>query len=234
MGQHSADETPHSGSPIIETPDGSATAYNTRFGQAYGSRHGAKGQAEHVFLQGTQTDIHPAPMVLEVGFGVGVNFLTTLHDIGERNASLHYLAYEFDPAPLSVLQQVGVSHGGEQQPIWQDLLAAWPELCLGHTLHLQNGKVQLELRVMDVLTAQLPTNWASAIYLDGFSPSKNPEVWTAEFAQQLAQALQVGGYLATYSAAGHVRRALQSAGLTVNKRPGAAGKRECVQAQRLS
>ena len=75
---------------------------------------------------------------------------------------------------------------------------------------------------------------ATAIYLDGFSPTRNPEVWTPEFVGRLAKTLAPGGVLATYSAAGHVRRALEAAGLRVERRPGAPGKRECLRAMKVS
>ena len=76
----------------------------------------------------------------------------------------------------------------------------------------------------------MPQGWATALYLDGFSPTRNPEVWTPDFVARLAGALAPGGVLSTYSAAGHVRRSLQAAGLHVERRPGAPGKRECLRA----
>ena len=82
-------------------------------------------------------------------------------------------------------------------------------------------------------TADLGEEWATAIYLDGFSPTRNPEVWTPEFVGRLAKTLAPGGVLATYSAAGHVRRALEAAGLRVERRPGAPGKRECLRAMKV-
>lgn len=240
------DDQPNT-APVILTPDGSHTAYNARFDEAYGSRHGARGQAQHVFLQGTQTDVHSAPQVLEIGFGVGVNFLTTLVHTAQSHKPLHYIAYEFDPAPVEVLQAVAEQQEGADHPLWQQLLQHWPQHTPSNpsqpsaiqfntiqfnTIQLSAQRATLELHFCDVLKADLPQAWASAVYLDGFSPRKNPEVWTPQFASRLAQSLQAGGFLATYSAAGHVRRALENAGLIVTKRVGATGKRECVQAKR--
>lgn len=225
---------------IIITPDGSRTAHNERFGEAYGSRHGASGQAHHVFLEGTGTHRHPAPRVLEIGFGVGVNFRATLASAAGRGVPLEYVAYEFDPVPVEVLREVAEGGEGAGHPLWAQVLEGWPPHPLLRSALSHEGRgekitttyenLRLTVYFQDVLTADLPRQWATAIYLDGFSPTRNPEVWTPEFVARLAGALEPGGVLATYSAAGHVRRAMQDAGLRVERREGATGKRECLRA----
>lgn len=216
--------------PLLTTPDGSLTALNARFGEAYGSRHGARSQAWHVFVEGSGTHVHPAPRVLEIGFGVGVNARATLAATAGSGTFLEYLAYEFDPVSAETLRGVSVGGEAEHHPAWEALLGAWDNA--GERLKVQAGGAALEVRFEDVSTAELPRDWATALYLDGFSPSRNPEVWTPEFTARLAAALAPGGVLTTYSAAGHVRRALGAAGLEVERRPGASGKRECMRAVR--
>ena len=66
---------------------------------------------------------------------------------------------------------------------------------------------------------------ADAWFLDGFSPAKNPELWSADLMAQVAAHTAPGGSFATYTAAGHVRRALSEAGFAVERRPGHARKR---------
>ncbi|BDP42222.1 hypothetical protein DAETH_21910 [Deinococcus aetherius] len=223
------DGPPSPAGEIILTPDGSRTALSVRFGEGYGSRHGAAAQARHVFVEGTGTHLHPAPRVLEVGFGLGVNFRATLVEAARRGVPLDYLAFEFDPAPVDVLREVAAGGEGSDHPAWPALLGGWGRQSL---LTVRTEAVSLTVQVADVLAAPLPENWATALYLDGFSPTRNPEVWTPAFLARLARSLAPGGTLATYSAAGHVRRALGAAGLPVEKRPGPPGKRECVRATR--
>lgn len=115
---------PHPGHPagkVILTPDGSRTAMNLR----YGSRHGAAAQARHVFLEGTDTHRHPAPRVLEVGFGLGVNFQATVAEAARRGVPLEDLAYEADPAPAGVLREVAQGGEGAGHPVWSALLEGW-------------------------------------------------------------------------------------------------------------
>jgi tRNA U34 5-methylaminomethyl-2-thiouridine-forming methyltransferase MnmC len=216
--------------PIITTPDGSRTALSARYGEAYGSRHGAATQARHVFVEGTGTQEHPAPRVLEVGFGLGVNFRATVADAARRGAPLAYVAWEFDPAPVEVLREVA---GADVPAVWAALLARWPDAAPSAPVHVEAGGVAVTVHFADMLEAALPQDWATALYLDGFSPTRNPEVWTPGFVTRLAGALAPGGMIATYSAAGHVRRALEAAGLRV-ERPGAPGKRECLRAVRVA
>lgn len=66
---------------------------------------------------------------------------------------------------------------------------------------------------------------ADAWFLDGFSPAKNPELWSADLMAEVARHTAPGGTFATYTAAGHVRRALAAAGFAVERAPGHAGKR---------
>jgi tRNA U34 5-methylaminomethyl-2-thiouridine-forming methyltransferase MnmC len=66
---------------------------------------------------------------------------------------------------------------------------------------------------------------ADAWYLDGFSPAKNPELWSPALMAEVARHSAPGGSFATYTAAGHVRRALAEAGFEVTRRPGFGRKR---------
>ena len=60
---------------------------------------------------------------------------------------------------------------------------------------------------------------------DGFSPAKNPALWSPETLVEVARHTAPGGTFATYTAAGHVRRALQAAGFQVQRQPGFGTKR---------
>ncbi|MFN5995481.1 MAG: tRNA (5-methylaminomethyl-2-thiouridine)(34)-methyltransferase MnmD, partial [Paracoccaceae bacterium] len=66
---------------------------------------------------------------------------------------------------------------------------------------------------------------ADAWFLDGFSPAKNPELWSPDLMLEVARHTAPGGSFATYTAAGHVRRALAEAGFSVTRVPGFGRKR---------
>src|SRR5690606_20202981 len=72
---------------------------------------------------------------------------------------------------------------------------------------------------------------ADAWFLDGFSPAKNPELWEPALLRQVALHTAPNGTLATYTAAGFVRRGLSDAGFTVERRKGYGRKRHMTTAR---
>ena len=70
-----------------------------------------------------------------------------------------------------------------------------------------------------------------AWFLDGFSPAKNPDMWSDEVFAQLAKLSAPNARLATFTVAGQVRRGLEDVGFTVLKKPGFGRKRERLQAK---
>jgi len=69
---------------------------------------------------------------------------------------------------------------------------------------------------------------ADVWYFDGFSPAKNPAMWSAEVFSRAFQLTKPGGTFSTYTAAGWVRRNIESAGFVVTKKPGFGAKREML------
>ncbi|MCS7067736.1 MAG: tRNA (5-methylaminomethyl-2-thiouridine)(34)-methyltransferase MnmD [Meiothermus sp.] len=214
----------------MQTEDGSLTLVHPVFGEAYSSRHGAWMQANELYLKQTQTHRHSSPHVLEIGFGLGVNFRAALDNCVQRGVPLAYLSYEFLPVSREVLTSVEVPLGPQSQPVWAALLTHWPPRPR-LPLVLEGFWGRLEVRREDVTAAEFPARWASAVYLDPFSPEVNPEPWQEPVLRRLFEAVQPGGYLATYSVAGQVRRGLEAAGFSVKKVPG-VGKKAWTQARR--
>lgn len=208
---------------LLQTEDGSPTLVHPVFDEAYSSRHGAWMQANELYLKLTQTHRHPSPKVLEVGFGLGINFRATLENCIERGVYLEYLSYEGFPVLRETLASVKVALSPPAQGVWADVLAHWPKE--PHApLRLKGYWGWLEVRYEDVATAQLPSGWATALYLDPFSPRVNPEPWQPGVLQKLFRAAQGGARLATYSVAGRFRRDLAAAGFSVGRVPGVGKK----------
>ncbi|GIW35227.1 MAG: methyltransferase [Meiothermus sp.] len=207
----------------LQTEDGSPTLVHPVFGEAYSSRHGAWMQANELYLKLTQTHRHPSPRVLEVGFGLGVNFRATLENCLRRGVFFEYLSYEGYPVSRMILASVGVPLSPAAEQVWMDLLAIWP----AHPrapLRLEGFWGRLEVRFEDVVAATMPSGWATALYFDPFSPQVNPEPWQPGVLQKLFRAAGAGARLATYSVAGRFRRNLAAAGFAVSRVPGVGKK----------
>lgn len=212
------------------TEDGSLTLVHPLFGEAYNSHYGAWMQANRLYLQLTQTHLHQSPRVLEVGFGLGFNFRATLQNCLGRRIPLQYLSYEGFPVSAELLSLVRVPLVPPAQAIWEQLLSSWPSR-QSEQLVLQGDWGWLEVHFADVAVAGFPAEWASAIYLDPFSPEVNPEPWQPQVLHRLFCAGLPGARLATYSVAGQFRRDLEAKGFAVEKVPG-VGKKEWSVGQR--
>ena len=143
-------------------------------------------QARHVFLGGNDLPRRWAGrerfVILETGFGLGLNFLATWQawrNDPQRCRRLHFVSIEKHPFRRDDLARLH-----EQWPELAELSAqlvdAWPTLVPGlHRLHFENEAVTLTLVFGDAVE-WLPqlTLAADAFYLDGFSPDRNPELWS--------------------------------------------------------
>jgi tRNA 5-methylaminomethyl-2-thiouridine biosynthesis bifunctional protein len=72
---------------------------------------------------------------------------------------------------------------------------------------------------------------ADAIYLDGFAPERNPDMWTEALMRRLARLARPGATVATYTTARAVREALAAAAFVPELRPGYGRKREMLAAR---
>jgi tRNA 5-methylaminomethyl-2-thiouridine biosynthesis bifunctional protein len=70
---------------------------------------------------------------------------------------------------------------------------------------------------------------ADSIFLDGFSPACNPDMWSRRTLAAVAACARPGSRLATWTVAGEVRAALDESGFSLQRRPGLPPKRHCLQ-----
>ncbi|MFO7541394.1 MAG: bifunctional tRNA (5-methylaminomethyl-2-thiouridine)(34)-methyltransferase MnmD/FAD-dependent 5-carboxymethylaminomethyl-2-thiouridine(34) oxidoreductase MnmC [Thiobacillus sp.] len=213
--------------------------YSTLYGDIYHSADGGIGQARHVFLQGCGLpqawSDRAVFVILETGFGTGLNFLATWaawREDPRRAARLHFLSVEKHPFKLEDMARLH-AQWPEFAARSGELLANWPVLTPGfHRMALDGGRVQLTLILGDAIDC-LPQVQAGvdAFYLDGFAPDCNTDMWRPELLQQLARLARPGAMAATYTMAGAVREALGQAGFVCEKRKGFGRKRHCLSAR---
>jgi len=177
---------------------------------------------------------HQGFRIAETGFGSGLNFLAVAHlwlESSEPSQQLHFISFEKHPMLWADIERVH-----EAYPQFDDLVKElgenYPVLMPGwHDVWLYEKRVRLTLWFGDVLKG-LPECDASrgakvdAWILDGFTPGKNPDMWQPALYQQMARLSYEETTFATFTSAGDVRRALQSAGFRVHKASGYGKKRE--------
>jgi tRNA 5-methylaminomethyl-2-thiouridine biosynthesis bifunctional protein len=221
----------------LEFRDG--VPYSPAYGDIYHSADGGAGQARHVFLQGCglpQAWARRASFViLETGFGTGLNFLTTWaawRDDPARPARLHFLSVEKHPFRADDLARLH-AQWPEFAVLSEELQANWPALMPGfHRIALDGGRVQLTLMLGDAADC-LPQVEAGvdAFYLDGFAPDCNADLWQPALFETLARLAKPDAMAATYTVAAPVRQGLAQAGFVCDKRVGYGRKRHCLAAR---
>lgn len=205
------------GQPRLEWRAGGVPV-SARFEDPYFSLAGGLDETRHVFLDGNGLPgrLWPGFHVAELGFGTGLNCLA-LASVAEVPVAM--TSFEAFPMSLAQLERAHAAFP-ELAPLAEQLRAGWgrPEIRI--------GQVSLCLVLGDARD-RLPA-WqgaADAWFLDGFSPARNPEMWSPALMAEVARHSRPGASFATYTAAGHVRRALEAAGFAVERRPGHGRKR---------
>lgn len=223
------------------------TPVSRAFGDVYFSDESGLEETRHVFLGGNQLPDRFADhtrdlfIVAETGFGTGLNFLALWQAFDRFHQQqpdaklqrLHFISCEKYPLNLNDLISA--------QARWPALAsyaaalqAQWPEALPGcHRLLLAGGRITLDLWFGDI--NQLIDDFDDSLnqqvdawFLDGFAPSKNPDMWTADLFARMAKMARQDCTLATFTAAGFVRRGLIEAGFSVEKRGGFGPKRHML------
>jgi tRNA U34 5-methylaminomethyl-2-thiouridine-forming methyltransferase MnmC len=194
---------------------------STRFDDPYFSKNDGLSETRHVFLDGNDLPARLTPgfHVAELGFGTGLNLLALL--IANPTTPIRFTSFEAFPLCATEIARA-LNHFPEARAVALPFLAQW---ALGNTL-LTLGPITAEIIIGDARdTLPLWPHKADAWFLDGFSPAKNPELWSPELMLEVGRHTAPNGSFATYTAAGHVRRGLADAGFTVERRPGHGMKR---------
>jgi tRNA 5-methylaminomethyl-2-thiouridine biosynthesis bifunctional protein len=210
------------------------------FNDLYFSSDGGLSEADYVFLEGSDLArrlIGPAQFTIaETGFGTGLNFLAVMAlvdrlrcDTGKMPAQVDYISFESRPLPERVMRQAHSSFGS-LSAYSDKLVTALPPRWAGlHRRNFFGGLVRLHLFYGDAIESLKMADFkADAWFLDGFSPAKNPDLWTAELLMHVGRLSRAGGSVASFTAARMVRENLANAGFEIQKRPGFGLKRDMI------
>lgn len=210
----------------------------TDYGDIYFSVEGGLTETETVFLKGCglpeRWQGRKQFVIGELGFGSGLNFLAAWQ-LWERtkpqNGHLHFISIEKHPFDKAALSRA-LTLWPELEARKDRLLALWPGRVKGlHRLHI-SPSVTLTLIHDDIDAAFSQTDAkADAWFLDGFSPAKNPDMWSGRVMQNVAKHSAPGARVGTFTVAGAVRQALIAAGFEVEKKEGFGRKRHRLEAR---
>ena len=213
------------------------TPYSPRYGDRYRSELGGLAQSREVFLRGCGLPDawagQPQWCVLETGFGLGLNFLVTWEAWkadAQRPRMLHFVATEAHPASAADVLRAASSHP-ELMPLAEQLQAQlWGLLPGTHRLVFEHGQLLLTLCIGDTAAVLRGQDLqADSVYLDGFSPAKNPGMWDIATFKAVARCCRRGSRVASWTVARTVLDGLQQCGFEVQKTTGLPPKRDKLQ-----
>ncbi len=223
-----------------------------RFGDVYFSKQGGTKESAYVFFVGNRiterwkgSDLanNSSFTIGELGFGTGLNYFISLENWKKETSPPNVSFYSLEKFPLESSTLKIMKNHFPEIPTWEnDLLGSYEKILNDDrkdsgsriwtwTTSHPSHKAQFHLHVYfsDVFVAL--GDWKETIdawYLDGFSPAKNPEMWTVEVFQKIKNLSKEGTSFATFTAAGFVRRNLKAVGFQVKKQTGFGHKREML------
>ena len=221
-----------------------ARFHSTRFDDIYFSAEDGLAEARHVFIDGNDLPHRFAALgdgdftIGELGFGTGLNFLATWQAFEENSQNpsghLHFLSVEGFPLPTDDFTRA-MQAIARRWPILAEKAEHLQSLYPPHApgLHIlpvaPNISLHLWFAPVDIALGQMDGPM-DAWFFDGFSPAKNPEMWTQHIFHAAACLSQKHTSLATFSAAGHIRDKLEAAGFAWKKTKGFGRKKHMLQA----
>ena len=214
--------------------------YSRWFDDIYFDKTDGVKEKEHVYLNANdlanRIKLSDKLCIAELGFGTGLNFILTWRlwkKNRKPNSSLTYISFE--KAPLSKKEMTRVYKKFKELNDFSDQLIQklTDNYKTNRTIYFKSENINLILIYDDF---SLLTNFhfkADIWFLDGFAPSKNPEVWDNSYYKNIYNRTNLKGSLSTFTSSGLVRRGLALAGFSVTKVSGFGQKREMLKAIKI-
>lgn len=204
-------------------------------------------ECEHVFIDGNNLknrfrDLSPDSNFLigEIGFGIGLNFLITCKawlKYTEHNQVLEFYSFDKYIFELEDFNEF-ISSSSELKEYSEQLIKYYPKNIEGiQKISLFDGRISLNLVIGDISDTQeyiKSMAYIDAWFLDGFSPSKNPDLWSKELIKLIGNTSYKSSTISTYTSSGLVKRNLIDSGFAVRRTKGFAGKRHMLKGDALS
>ena len=206
------------------------------FDDVYFSADDGLAESEYVFLDGNHLPREwqgkPRYTICETGFGTGLNFLAAwkrFDETSEAGQALDFISFEKFPLDAEEINLHLQPWADVFEAYLPKLVGAYPPLMSGYHRIVLAGNVTLTLVFGDV-NEELPRIDGSvdAWFLDGFKPSTNPDMWSETVFAEMERLSHEGTRLATFTAAGQVRRGLADVGFEIKKTKGFGRKRDMI------
>ncbi len=213
---------------IIITSDGSTTIRIPDWNENYHSTHGAIQEAKHVFIKnGLELfQNQDSVSILEIGFGTGLNaFITFLETLTKEK--VNYIGVEAYPISIEEVKQL--NYVSQLEALKYQMIFDKMHTCDWNYQQLIADNFLLTKRKQFFQDIE-DKNQYDLIYFDAFGFPLQPELWSDVIFKKMYDALLPNGLLVTYACRSSIKNAMLSVGFSIEKLPGAPGKREMLRA----
>ena len=170
----------------------------------------------------------------EIGFGIGLNFLTTCKvwlDYSSEDQNLVFYSFDKNIFKLEDFKEVLNTHS-ELKQYSNEFQNYYPNNVEGlQRISLFEGRIKLNLLIGDIKETQSYLRLIKSVdawYLDGFSPAKNPELWSEELFNNIHQTCHTDTTFSTYTSSGFVKDNLRKTDFKFTKTDGFSSKRHML------
>lgn len=190
-------------------------------------------ESKYVFLDGNNLPKRfsdcPQFTICETGFGTGLNFLIAWQAFikNSERGKLHFISFE--KYPLTKHNIETALSGFFESDFLKTYLDHYPADPKGLFHYDFNDQIKLSIYFSDVNDVIGNVNEdVDAWFLDGFAPAKNPDMWSDILFENMSRLSKGGTTIATFTAAGVVKRGLSSHGFSISKVRGYGRKRDMI------
>ena len=228
-----------------QVSDQDGVLWSDDFNDLYFSSESGLDETKHVFIDGNHIRERLPNKgqftIAETGFGTGLNFLAVMELLEIKlkknqgfSCQVDYISFEARPLSAEIIakiHQLFPSVESQSRALLAALPPRWPGL---HRRTFFGGQLRLHLIYGDANDALSNVNFlVDAWFLDGFSPARNPELWSCDLLSSVGRLTRAGGSFATFTSASAVRQKMADAGFIVKKCSGFGRKREMLTGQKL-
>ena len=217
------------------------TLFSEEFDDLYSSAKGAVAECNHVFIKGNNLKERFENLgenskfyIGEIGFGIGINFLTTCKswlDHTKQNQVLEFYSFDKYLFRLSDFKTLNVSCPDLKEYI-SELERNYPRNIQGaQKISLFGGRIILNLIIGEIDNTQeyiKLMDKVDAWYFDGFSPSKNPDLWSIKLFKCIHKSCHENTTFSTYTSSGLVKNNLTESGFNHSRAMGFSDKRHML------
>ncbi len=196
---------------IVQTQAGDYTLVHPAYGEPYHSvSAGSVKECLEKFLLPSGLPYKAKHLeeinLLDIGFGLGYNVAVAIKKLKEINPHIQLRVISFEKELPEIVPPLPEEFRYFHNLIW-DNLPEFEKEGISFKLYLGDARENI-LEVSEF--------FAHAVFHDGFSPYRNPELWSLEFLAQVKRLMSPEGVWVSYTSSLPVRKALRELGFRLS------------------